>query len=236
MPAWRADAAGAVAEPVIASSTDVTDLIASVDADAAMASPGEAAADVPPLESAAFESAALGGADFESSGFESSGFEASRFEASGFEASATAEGCGAPWPDPLLAEYAPYIPTPVSLPVIAKPMATIAGETDPVDAAETAPTDEAQALAHLVDVHAGSSQDARELAMSVGSMERQPDEPDPPMATVAAPGVRVSAALERLAERVRSGEIDVSSVAAEAPDAAVLASVLAALLGGSSRR
>jgi hypothetical protein len=49
-------------------------------------------------------------------------------------------------------------------------------------------------------------------------------------------GLRVSATLDRLAERVRSGEIDVSSVAPEAPDAAVLASVLAALLGGSSSR
>jgi hypothetical protein len=49
-------------------------------------------------------------------------------------------------------------------------------------------------------------------------------------------GWRVSSALDRLAERVRSGEIDVSSVAPEANDAAVLASVLAALLGGSSRR
>ena len=46
----------------------------------------------------------------------------------------------------------------------------------------------------------------------------------------------VSAVLDRLAERVRGGEIDVSSVAPEAPDAAVLASVLAALLGGSSSR
>ena len=49
-------------------------------------------------------------------------------------------------------------------------------------------------------------------------------------------GLRISAALDRLAERVRAGEIDVSSVAPEAPDAAVLASVLAALLGGASRR
>jgi hypothetical protein len=48
--------------------------------------------------------------------------------------------------------------------------------------------------------------------------------------------LRVSATLDRLAERVRGGEIDVSSVAPEATDAAVLASVLAALLGGSSRR
>jgi hypothetical protein len=49
-------------------------------------------------------------------------------------------------------------------------------------------------------------------------------------------GLRVSATLDRLADRVRGGEIDVSSVAPEATDVAVLASVLAALLGGSSSR
>jgi hypothetical protein len=49
-------------------------------------------------------------------------------------------------------------------------------------------------------------------------------------------GVHVSAALARLAERVRSGEIDVSSIAPEATDAAMLAAVLVALLGGSSSR
>ena len=48
--------------------------------------------------------------------------------------------------------------------------------------------------------------------------------------------LRVSAALDRLAERIRGGEIDVSSVAPEAPDAAMLASVLVALLGGSHSR
>jgi hypothetical protein len=63
-----------------------------------------------------------------------------------------------------------------------------------------------------------------------------PDRPDETVDARAAHGLRVAAALDRLAERVRGGEIDVSSVAPEAPDAAVLASVLAALLGGSSRR
>jgi len=48
--------------------------------------------------------------------------------------------------------------------------------------------------------------------------------------------MRVASALDRLAERIRSGEIDVSSIAPDAPDAAVLASVLAALLGGSRSR
>ena len=47
---------------------------------------------------------------------------------------------------------------------------------------------------------------------------------------------RIAAAFDRLADRVRSREIDVSSIAPEATDAAVLASVLAALLGGSKSR
>ena len=47
---------------------------------------------------------------------------------------------------------------------------------------------------------------------------------------------RIAATFDRLADRVRSGEIDVSSIAPEATDAAVLASVLAALLGGSRSR
>jgi hypothetical protein len=49
-------------------------------------------------------------------------------------------------------------------------------------------------------------------------------------------GVQVSAVLDRLAEQVRSGEIDVSSIAPDATDAAMLASVLVALLGGSGSR
>jgi hypothetical protein len=49
------------------------------------------------------------------------------------------------------------------------------------------------------------------------------------------PGAHVSAALTRLAERIRVGEIDVSSTAPDASDAAMLAAVLAVLLGGSSR-
>jgi hypothetical protein len=47
---------------------------------------------------------------------------------------------------------------------------------------------------------------------------------------------RIAATFDRLAERVRSGEIDVSSIAPDATDAAVVASVLAALLGGSRSR
>ena len=48
--------------------------------------------------------------------------------------------------------------------------------------------------------------------------------------------MRFAAAFDRLADRIRSGEIDVSSIAPDATDAAILASVLAALLGGSSSR
>ena len=107
------------------------------------------------------------------------------------------------WPDPLLAEYAPYIPTPSSIGAIAQITSHIA----PLDA-ETTTT--------------GGSVEPE--LQSVGADSNVP------------PEIRISAALERLAERVRSGEIDVSSVAAEAPEAAVLASVLAALLGGSSSR
>jgi len=46
--------------------------------------------------------------------------------------------------------------------------------------------------------------------------------------------VRITSALNRLADRIRDGEIDVSSIAPDASDAAVLASLLAALLGGGS--
>lgn len=56
------------------------------------------------------------------------------------------------------------------------------------------------------------------------------------MPLAAQPGLHVAAALDRLADRIRAGEIDVSSIAPEASDAAMLASVLAALLGGSSSR
>jgi hypothetical protein len=47
---------------------------------------------------------------------------------------------------------------------------------------------------------------------------------------------RIAATFDRLADRVRSGEIDVSSIAPDATDGAVVASVLAALLGGSRSR
>ena len=83
--------------------------------------------------------------------------------------------------------------------------------------------------------------DVTQSALASRMHDAQPIVPDVPVVAEAvsartARGLRVAAALDRLADRVRSGEIDVSSVAPEAPDAAVLASVLAALLGGSSSR
>jgi hypothetical protein len=69
------------------------------------------------------------------------------------------------------------------------------------------------------------------------------DEPQPaplvvvPSAEAYSPHeARIAATFDRLADRVRSGEIDVSSIAPEATDAAVLASVLVALLGGLRSR
>ena len=69
------------------------------------------------------------------------------------------------------------------------------------------------------------------------------DEPEPIVATTAPTAdayspheARIAATFDRLADRVRSGEIDVSSIAPEATDAAVVASVLVALLGGSRSR
>ena len=57
-----------------------------------------------------------------------------------------------------------------------------------------------------------------------------------PSETYSPHAARIAATFDRLADRVRSGEIDVSSIAPEATDAAVLASVLAVLLGGSRSR
>jgi len=105
-----------------------------------------------------------------------------------------AEPARVPWPDPLLAEYAPYVPAP-----------------EVTDGA---------------DVHAE------------GVVAAEPESPAVVVAEVESPGpeLRVAEALDRLAERVRRGEIPVSSVAPEATDAAVLASVLVALLGGPISR
>jgi hypothetical protein len=127
------------------------------------------------------------------------------------------------WPDPLLAEYAPYIPTPSSIGAIAPIVDHSASSREPSVGDD----------AHRADADAGAP---IEMTAGAGTRDSEPSDVETCEAAPASPAMRVAAALERLADRVRSGEIDVSSVAAEAPDAAVLASVLAALLGGSSSR
>lgn len=125
------------------------------------------------------------------------------------------------WPDQLLAEYAPYAapspetPTQVAAVTADAPVADATPDTVGVEAVPEAE----HSLAAPVHTDAGELLDA-------------------PTATEAKPsaGSYVSATLDRLAERVRRGEIDISSVAPEATEAAVLASVLATLLGGSNSR
>ena len=146
-----------------------------------------------------------------------------------------------PWPDQLLAEYAPYLPTP-ALPlraVVEEPVVAA-----PIEAGAAATGDEAVA-ARVGAVEAGGEAiAARGDAIATAPIDETPERDaktgavDAPMADEVANGIRVSAMLNRLANRIREGEIDVSSIAPDAPDAAVLASVLAALLGGggSGRR
>jgi len=147
----------------------------------------------------------------------------------------------AQWPDPLLAEYAPYIPTPSSISAIAhvaSPTASTDDESVAAHGTVEPSLDRPEAFAAQADP-AGSEINvvAQTGEVEAGGVEAAGMEAAEPAAEVVpAAGIRVSAALDRLADRVRSGEIDVSSVAAEASDAAVLASVLAALLGGSSSR
>jgi hypothetical protein len=125
------------------------------------------------------------------------------------------------WPDQLLAEYAPYAapsaepPGYVAAVTADAPVADGPTETIAMEAG----SEGEHSLADLVQVGAGDTLEA-------------------PTSTEAKPsaGSYVSATLDRLAERVRRGEIDISSVAPEATEAAVLASVLATLLGGSNSR
>jgi hypothetical protein len=133
------------------------------------------------------------------------------------------------WPEPLLAEYAPYVPTPViATPAIpaSPPDETLAErDGDAVDAPDKA-----------VALHNDAASD-----MAEGGVEDSAS-PTGPIAAWGSPGVgadpapthetHIAAALDRLAEQVRRGEIDVSSIAPGGPDAAVVAAVLAALLGG----
>jgi hypothetical protein len=140
---------------------------------------------------------------------------------------------------PAEATLAPQVTSPAE-------MAAPAETVEVTYAAETAPVEQRIDVAAVEPPRDDLREDAPHEYAGYVSM---PDAGEPMIveATVTPPessqvdqrhthGLRVSAALDRLAERIRGGEIDVSSVAPEAPDAAVLASVLAALLGGSSSR
>jgi hypothetical protein len=125
------------------------------------------------------------------------------------------------WPDQLLAEYAPYAApsseTPAHVAVVTVDALVADASTDATGMAALPETE--HSLADPVQTGAGETLEAptsTEAKTSAGSY--------------------VSATLDRLAERVRRGEIDISSVAPEATEAAVLASVLATLLGGSNSR
>ncbi len=146
------------------------------------------------------------------------------------------DGDNAQWPDPLLAEYAPYIPTPSSISAIAH-VASPMASTDDESVAAHGTVEPSLALPEAFAAHADPTVSGIDVVAETGEVDAPGVQAADPAAEVVPPaGIRVSAALDRLADRVRSGEIDVSSVAAEASDAAVLASVLAALLGGSSSR
>jgi len=125
------------------------------------------------------------------------------------------------WPDQLLAEYAPYaapsceIPTDVDAVTTDEPVAHV---TTPAIGMVAVPEVE-HSLADPVHTGAGEALEASRSTEANASA-----------------GTYVSATLDRLAERVRRGEIDISSVAPDATEAAVLASVLATLLGGSNSR
>jgi hypothetical protein len=146
------------------------------------------------------------------------------------------------WPDPLLAEYAPYIPTPSSISAIipaAEELAASIPATIESAVVDGSIHDDAELSICEPTVHrphAEAADATKEAIMADAIPAWMHDAAAVQLDARPEPTAHVSAALARLAERVRSGEIDVSSVAAEATDAAVLASVLAALLGGSSSR
>lgn len=191
------------------------------------------------------------------------------------------------WPDPLLAEYAPYVAAPVHPreptidvgsmganvsvpanpaldPIAAQPHSetAFADSASAFDRNQSAPEYSGSALDEAVDrapelaaASAAASADDSSLEPAAGPQAAAYPARDfepasiaaPVPETVAAPLAaearasaahewRVSDALARLAERVRAGEIDVSSVAPDATEAAVLASVLASLLRGSTSR
>jgi len=125
------------------------------------------------------------------------------------------------WPDQLLAEYAPYAApsrgTPSQVVAITSdaPAADVTVNGSDIEAAAAAEPSPAEPIALVAAV----------------TLEVPLETSHEPSA-----GMRISATLDRLAGRVRRGEIDISSVAPDATEAAVLASVLATLLRGSNSR
>ena len=121
------------------------------------------------------------------------------------------------------------------LPTDAEPTAALAGDQTPawLEPATAAPVNDVAGMIEPPPTGAESALGDRprfELVDDVLPATPDVDAAPPPR------GVHVSAALGRLADRVSSGEIDVSSIAPDATDAAMLASVLAAILRGSSSR
>jgi hypothetical protein len=129
-----------------------------------------------------------------------------------------------PWPDALVAEYAPYIAASWETPAYLGVISAEPPEGHAVDVTTDIPSAD----------DASPPSVAAEIPPTV--IEAETVEPVAIVDPKVAAGIRASATLDRLAEQVRGGEIDISSVAPGATDAAVLASVLAALLGGSRSR
>lgn len=129
------------------------------------------------------------------------------------------------WPDRLLAEYAPYLPTPAIATPAVVPDAVEEVSADPYERVVDAPSEAA------VTANPDIDSDVEDVS-PMGLMAAWTSDGADADAALETHETRVAATLDRLAEQVRLGEIDVSSVAPGGPDAAVLAAVLAALLGG----
>ena len=144
------------------------------------------------------------------------------------------------WPDPLLAEYAPYVSvsreTPAYLVVMPPTLPAPSGRIDIAHADAETETSAGLDLTLLPYEPVAELSMASELLHVAQPLAVERAEPVGEVDRRVAAAMRISATLGRLAERVRGGEIDVSFVAPDATDAAILASVLAALLGGSSSR
>lgn len=151
---------------------------------------------------------------------------------------ASVEAATEPWPESLLAEYAPYVATPdaVEPPVSDE----AAGDVDSQVVTPEVPAEPAFASVVVAPEIPAPAPEltafAADARASVVAPAPVADEEEAPQSAQPALGDHVSMTLDRLAARVRAGEIDVSSVAPDATEAAVLASLLAALLGGSSSR